>query len=246
MEADAFRASMSMGYRNTLDDSATEEHRAIVAPKRRRSRPRRDLAFAPEGGRRDCLHRRRRRPTRVCSRSSARRWPPQNIDPVLSVRAYTRTRLDRKAPEAVDFVWFRRESDASTAIEPQDAARIVKALRGLLGGKLAPESLFPRAPPRGNVSADATGVAFAKSLDAGHSVLTVEASDRPGLLLAVTLALFRAQVQILASRADTKDGIATDRFTIAECNGRRLSPERRDEARAAVRAALEGLVSRSR
>jgi UTP:GlnB (protein PII) uridylyltransferase len=62
----------------------------------------------------------------------------------------------------------------------------------------------------------------------------------------ITLALFRARVQIVASRADTKDGYAADRFTIAESDGARLSPQRRGEVRAAVHTALDAFANRAR
>jgi [protein-PII] uridylyltransferase len=231
---------MPLGYRNTFDDSATREHGAIVARRAGAVVHLETWRQLPGGGAIACIVA-DDRPGLLSFISAS--LAAANMD-VLSVQAYTRTHSDRRVPEAVDFVWLRREDDASAPIEPADATRIVKALRGLIEGDLAPESLLTRAPSRGPVPAGATRVGFAGSLDAGHSVLTVEASDRPGLLLAVTLALFRARVQIIASRADTKDGGATDRFTIAECDGGRLSPQRRDEARAAVRAALEGLASR--
>ena len=233
---------MPREYRNTFDDSAARDHGAIVARRGDALVHVETWRQLPGGGAIACIVA-DDRPGLLSFISAS--LAAANMD-VLSVRAYTRTRWDRKVPEAVDFVWLRRVGDASAPIEPADAARIVKALRGLIGGNLAPESLFPPAPSRGPVSAGATRVGFAGSLDAGHSVLTVEASDRPGLLLAVTLALFRARVQILASRADTTEGGVTDRFTIAEYDGEPLSPQRRDQARSAVHTALEGLASRPR
>jgi [protein-PII] uridylyltransferase len=165
---------------------------------------------------------------------------------VLSVQAYTRRQPGAEVPEAVDFVWLRRDGDTAAQIGSADSSRVVRLLLGLIGGDLAPESLLRQGPSRRPVPLGVGAVGFAETHDSGHSVLTVETSDRPGLLLAVTLALFRARVQIIGSRADRKEGGATDRFTIAECDGTRLSPQRRDEARAAVRAALEALADRQR
>jgi hypothetical protein len=70
---------------------------------------------------------------------------------------------------------------------------------------------------------------------------SVETSDRPGLLLAITLAVFRARVQIVASSVHTKYGTAADRFTIAEPDATPLSLQRRRAVQAAILAALDRL-----
>jgi [protein-PII] uridylyltransferase len=238
----AFRASMPLEYRDAFDEAAAREHASIVG--RRAGAPAHGEVWRhlPEGRAIVCLVA-DDRPGLLSFVSAA--LAEANMD-VLSVQAYTRRQPGAQVPEAVDFVWLRREDDATAQIGSADTARIVRLLLGMIGGDLAPESLLRQAPPRGPLPLGVSRVGFAGNLDAGHAVLTVEASDRPGLLLAVTLALFRAGVQIIGSRADTKDGSATDRFTIAECDGARLSPQRREEARAAVHAALETLAYRPR
>jgi [protein-PII] uridylyltransferase len=240
--ADAFRASMPVEYRNTFDEGATREHAAIV--ERRAGAPVHVETWRqlPSGGAIVCIVA-DDRPGLLSLISASLTAARMDI---LSMQAYTRAHSDAELPEAVDFVWLRREGDGSPQIGSADASRVVEVLRGLIAGDLTPESLLRRTRSPGAVSKSVTRVDFAETLDAGHSVLNVEASDRPGLLLTITLALFRARVQIVASRADTKDGYAADRFTIAESDGARLSPQRRGEVRAAVHTALDAFANRAR
>jgi UTP:GlnB (protein PII) uridylyltransferase len=74
-------------------------------------------------------------------------------------------------------------------------------------------------------------------------VLTVETYDRPGLLLAITLALFRAAVQIVASDATTAGGRVVDRFTLAELDGSPVLRHRRGAVQTAVLSALDSLAT---
>jgi [protein-PII] uridylyltransferase len=162
---------------------------------------------------------------------------------VLSVQAYTRAVPDPQGKEAVDFLWLRREVDSSAhssqPIRSADASRVAAVLRGLVVGDLTVESVLRKGRPQPRAPRGATRVTFAETLDAGHSVLTVETSDRPGLLLAITLALFRARVQIVASNVHTKYGSAADRFTLAEPDGAPLSSQRRRAVQSAVLGALD-------
>jgi [protein-PII] uridylyltransferase len=73
----------------------------------------------------------------------------------------------------------------------------------------------------------------------GSTVLTVEAVDRPGLLLAVTQALFHAGLQIVGLRATTEQGCAVDRFHLAEVDGSPLRQERLLTLQTAILGALD-------
>jgi len=70
-------------------------------------------------------------------------------------------------------------------------------------------------------------------------VLTVEATDRPGLLLVVTKAIFRAQLQILGLRATSEEGRAVDRFHLAELDGKPLVQTRLLLLQVEILSALE-------
>ena len=85
---------------------------------------------------------------------------------------------------------------------------------------------------------------FDETADGGLTVLTVETFDRPGLLLAITRALHRARVQIIASEATTKDGRVVDRFSIVELDGAPLRANRRGVLQVEVLAAIDSLGRR--
>jgi UTP:GlnB (protein PII) uridylyltransferase len=67
----------------------------------------------------------------------------------------------------------------------------------------------------------------------------VEARDRAGLLLALTVTLYREGVSILHSEVTTFAGVARDEFVLAEADGEPLSEGRRAELVRAVLAALD-------
>jgi [protein-PII] uridylyltransferase len=85
-------------------------------------------------------------------------------------------------------------------------------------------------------------VTFDETAEAGLEVLTVETFDRPGLLLTITQALFRAGVQIVATDATTRNGRVVDRFTIAELDGSPVRPPRRGIVQMEVLSAVESLA----
>ena len=89
-----------------------------------------------------------------------------------------------------------------------------------------------------------TNVTFDEDDDEGLVVLTVETFDRPGLLLAITLALFRANVQIIASDAVTRAGRVVDRFSIVELDGSPIRRNRRGVVQIEVLEAIHALSRR--
>lgn len=155
---------------------------------------------------------------------------------VVSADAYCRTRPDGKI-EAVDFLWIRRLPNGRGNVAPIRAKDILALADAIEAADL---DAVEMPPP----SVAAPG-ASARVRFSGNE-LTVEAVDRPGLLLAVTQALFRSNVQIIALRATTEDGCAVDRFQLAEPNGKPLDSARLLELQCAVLGALDdGLLSRS-
>jgi UTP:GlnB (protein PII) uridylyltransferase len=78
--------------------------------------------------------------------------------------------------------------------------------------------------------------------DKGELVMTIEASDRPGLLLAITRSLFRAGVQIVASEATTENGRVVDRFTLVELDGSPVTEKRRRALQTDVLAAIDAVA----
>jgi UTP:GlnB (protein PII) uridylyltransferase len=115
-------------------------------------------------------------------------------------------------------------------------------LRGLLTGVLTIDELAAAARgDRARPAGATTHVRFDGTDDSGLAVLTVETSDRPGLLLAITRALHRARVQIVASDATSRDGRVIDRFTLVELDGAPLRSSRRGVLQVEVLAAIDSL-----
>jgi [protein-PII] uridylyltransferase len=151
---------------------------------------------------------------------------------VVSAHAYTR-RPDDGHNEAVDLLWIRHLRNAKGQIPPirsRDIITVAEAIEKSIAGGVSDEvvpssrSFAPPSVEEGPLSRG-TRVKFETNAKTGATTLTVEAVDRPGLLLAVTQALFRANVQIVGLRATTEKGCAVDRFSLAEADG---TPLRRD------------------
>jgi [protein-PII] uridylyltransferase len=166
---------------------------------------------------------------------------------VVSVKAYTRTHPETGRPEAVDFLWVRRQSPSPLRFEQADVAQIGDVLGALIGGEATVKSILrnDRLPPRAQLDAP-TRVTFEGTADDGPNVLTVETVDRPGLLLTITQALYRAGVQIVASEVATRDGRVADRFTIVERDGSPIGESRRRSVQKEVASAMESLVGGSK
>jgi [protein-PII] uridylyltransferase len=142
--------------------------------------------------------------------------------------------------EAVDLVWVRRASPTDTAaVEAEEAGSIGEVLSAILSGSISVEQIASRTPTSPPASGDPTVIVRFQDVDeAGLAVLLVEAPDRPGMLLTITLELFQQGAQIVRSLVRTADGRAFNRFELAEFSGAPLSPERREQIRGAVFGAL--------
>jgi [protein-PII] uridylyltransferase len=157
---------------------------------------------------------------------------------VEAAQAYTRSAVN----EAVDFFWLRRQGGLPSPILEADVVRIGDVLRGLVTGAVTLDSLVATASADLRRAQGATThIRFDETSDGGLAILTVETSDRPGLLLAITRALHRARVQIVASEATTKDGRVVDRFTIVELDGAPLRAARRGVLQVEVLGAVDSL-----
>jgi [protein-PII] uridylyltransferase len=224
-------------YREAFDGASIREHAAIVARRgdapahveiwRREPKDRAVLCFVADD-----------RPGLLSLVSAS--LAAQHLD-VVAAQAYTRTKPEGEA-EAVDFVWVTRPGNVVAPVRSVDATRVAAVLRSLMHGEATVESVArqghrPSTPPPGA----STRVTFDEAPKSGVAVLTVETFDRPGLLLAITLALFRARVQIVASEASTESGRVVDRFTIAELDGASVQGHRRGAVQTAVLAAIDTL-----
>lgn len=235
----SFHASMPERYRDSFDARAVREHAAIVA--RRAGAPVHVEMWQrlAKGGAVLCVVADDR--PGLLSFISASLFVHQLN--VVAAQVYTRTDPATGRPEAVDFLWLERDAALALPILQGDVTRIGVVLASLVTGETTLEQLIRKAGPakparRGAV----TRVTFEPSLDDGLAVLMVETFDRPGLLLAIARALFRAGVQIVASDASTRDGRVVDRFTVAELDGGPIRTGRRGVVQMEVLAAIESLA----
>ena len=231
----AFIASMPVAYAEAFDREAIAAHAAIVA---RRSGAVHVESWQEldDGVVAICITA-DDRPGLLAQISSAL---VLNAIDVVRAEAYCR-RAEHGAIEAVDLLWVRAIVIDVAAPAPRvDVARLEAILGAIVSGLGSMRS--PPAPARG-ISPPAAGsgatVRFVKSRRSGAIELFVEAVDRPGLLLAITRALYRAGVQIVALRARSEAGSATDRFEIAEADGAPLSSRRLLAVQAAILEAMD-------
>ena len=166
---------------------------------------------------------------------------------VVAAHAFGRQRADGEH-EAVDILYIRHLAGRDGVHRPV-RERDIDALRDAIDeaandyGQSGANAIVHEIEP---VSAGAvTRVRFDTDAD-GATVLTVEAVDRPGLLLAVTAALFRAGIHIVGLRATTESGCAVDTFKLAEADGRPLRKDRTFALQVAILDALDDSVLASR
>jgi [protein-PII] uridylyltransferase len=236
----AFLDSMPPRYRQQpFDGVAVREHAAIVARRAGSAAHAEIWRRLPRGGAVVCVVA-DDRPGLLSFISAA--LVVNRLD-VEAAQAYTRA----EHGEAVDFFWVRREIEhggagATSPLLDADIARIAETLRGLVTGALTVDDVAASAREnRPRPGGATTRVRFDETSDTGLAVLTVETTDRPGLLLAITRALHRARVQIVASEATTKDGSVVDRFTLVELDGAPLRASRRGVLQVEVLAAVDSL-----
>lgn len=236
----AFAASMPPSYRRSFDGAAMRAHAIIVARRGDRATHVERWRTETDGV------------TVLCVVADDRPGLLSRITEalvvhaldVVSAHAYSRA-SSSGASEAVDFLCVRKllgEEDAPSfgLLDDADVARVRETVDELVRGTniAAP----PRTKRRVRPTPSSTGAAIVRfetnELD-GTTILTVEAIDRPGLLLAVTQTLFRADVQITGLRARTEAGRARDRLVLAERDGKPLSAERRLALQISIFAALD-------
>jgi [protein-PII] uridylyltransferase len=230
-----FAATMPERYRETFDAVAVAQHAAIVGRRGRLPAHLEVCARLPAGVTIVCVVADDR--PGLLSRIAAS-LVIHSMD-ILSAQAYTRVSTAGTG-EAVDFLWLRRIGQGGPPLSDLECERIADVLRALVTGErsMDAEVSGARAAPR---QAFATRIAMSDT-ENGELLMTIEASDRPGLLLAITRSLFRAGVQIVASEATTEGGRVVDRFTIVEIDGSPVSEKRRRSLQTDVLAAVDAVA----
>jgi [protein-PII] uridylyltransferase len=230
-----FLASMPPRYRELFDGAAAREHAAIV--ERRGDSPVHAELWKrlPRGRAVVCVVA-ADRPGLLSFIAASLVVHGMDVE---AAQAFTR----ETTGEAVDLFWLRRDATLASPVLEADIARVSALLRDLVSGRTTIDEITARTRPEPPADA-ATRVTFEETEDGGVSVLTVETFDRPGLLLSVTRALYRARVQIIASEATSDGGHVVDRFSIVELDGAPLRANRRGLLQVEVLAAIDALRHR--
>ena len=231
-----FVDSMPARYRQLFDAAVAREHAAIVERRARAPAHVEIWRRLPNGGAVMCVVA-DDRPGLLSFISAA--LVVHAMD-VVAAQIYTRTVAERA--EAIDLFWVRRESSSSSPVLASDASGIAGVLRGLITRELTIDAVVRQTGARPTPSPGASTHVTFEEVEAGLSILSVETFDRPGLLLAITQALSRARVQIIASEAMSREGRVVDRFTVVELDGAPLRPQRRGILQVEVLAAIEAVA----
>jgi len=238
----AFFASMPDRYRETYDATDAREHAAIVS--RRGGAPVHLEIWRriPQGGAILCVVG-DDRPGLLCFISAA--LLVHQMD-VIAAKVFTRNAAaagEDRGAEAVDFFSIRRDAALAMPVLRADISRIGDVLGALVRGELTVESVVRQSRTlRPALPGASTHATFDDGVGDGLAELTVRTFDRPGLLLSITQALFRAQVQIMASEATTRDAQVVDRFTLAELDGSPISRQKRGVVQMEVLGAIDALA----
>jgi UTP:GlnB (protein PII) uridylyltransferase len=156
---------------------------------------------------------------------------------VVTALAFSRTDRALGRNEAVDLLWVRPANPGDGAVVGEvEATSIVAVLTAIFEGRVSVDDIAALADHRGH--ATTASVRFDDVDEDGRAVLIVEAPDRSGMLLAISLQVFRQGGRIARSLVRTVGRRAYNRLELVELNGEPLSPERREKIRAAVQCAL--------
>ncbi|MGA7123851.1 MAG: hypothetical protein WBY94_27360 [Polyangiaceae bacterium] len=231
-----FVESMPPRYRQLFDAAAAREHATIVERRARAPAHVEIWRRLPSGGAVLCVVA-DDRPGLLSFISAA-----LVVHALDVVAAQIFTRKATEGAEAIDLFWVRRDTASSSPVLASDASGIAGVLRGLITRELTIDAVVRQTGARPTPSPGAaTHVTFEEG-ESGLSVLSVETFDRPGLLLAITQALSRARVQIIASEAMSREGRVVDRFTVVELDGAPLRPQRRGILQIEVLSAIEAVA----
>lgn len=159
---------------------------------------------------------------------------------IQSARAYCRSRA-QLPDEAVDFFCVRQQNHAlDHELKPGQLDSIRSSIESLLLGELDVASLARRGAARSQLLSEHANAAYFQ--DAPDSdLLIVRSADHPGLLLKITLTLFREGLTIRRSNVATFHDMASDEFELSELDGSPLTEARKASV---VRSVLAVLAQR--
>jgi UTP:GlnB (protein PII) uridylyltransferase len=156
---------------------------------------------------------------------------------ILTAKVYCRIRPGSLA-EAVDFFAVRALKPASdVALIPKLLSSLENSIEGLMRGEVDVDALRKRAVPTARLRRVAPSTAYFED-NADSDILIVEAGDHPGLLLKLTLTLFREGLTVRRSNVRTVGHLARDEFELSEIDGSPLTDARKQRIIGGVMAML--------
>jgi UTP:GlnB (protein PII) uridylyltransferase len=156
---------------------------------------------------------------------------------ILTAKVYCRLRPGSLA-EAVDFFGVRSlREEHDLELGASVLASLKNSIEGLLRGELSVEALARRSAPTARLHRVSPATAyFDETADA--DILIVQAVDHPGLLLKITLTLFREGLTVRRSNVATLGHLARDEFELSEIDGSPLTDARKQGVIRGVMATL--------
>lgn len=158
---------------------------------------------------------------------------------VMNAEIYSRTRSDGSR-EAVDLFWVRQSGAPGDVvwIGPEEIAAFRAVLVVLLEGTFDRAALVQHVALSKSTSFGGTRLRMVYDAHGQIAGLDVETLDRPGLLFALSEALFNQRLQIVGSEVRTIGARAFDRFYFVERDGSAVMRHRRAGIEQAVLRAL--------
>ncbi len=159
---------------------------------------------------------------------------------VIDAEAYCHE-LETGIDEAVDLFWVRRSDSQQRNhwLGPEAVASFRSVLVVLMDGTYERETLVRHTiGEQGGYGFGGTRLRFVNDDRGFIAALDVETLDRPGLLFALSAALFAQRLMIVRSEIRTIGARVFDRFYFRELGGAPVSQDRKSAIQAEVHAAL--------
>lgn len=146
--------------------------------------------------------------------------------------------------QAVDLFWVRDRGDGVEGVA-RSIPKLLRDMQAILSGQIdgaelvrqRRSALRERATPPVR-----TQIAVDDRASPRHTVIEVLTRDRPGLLFAISDALYRLGLTIAVAKINTEGTRVADVFYVSEADGAKIAPGRRTaEVRERIEAVLRGM-----
>jgi [protein-PII] uridylyltransferase len=147
--------------------------------------------------------------------------------------------------QAVDLFWVRDRGEGVDGVA-RSIPKLVRDIHAVLTGEVTPIDLARRRGGGVRSERNSPRVRLQVSVDdrasPRHTVIEVVTRDRPGLLFALSDALYRLGLSIAVAKINTEGARVADVFYVSEAGGGKVAPGKRSlEIQAGLLAVLEGL-----